>query len=58
MRRDTFQYPSAPEKGCNTSKPEPRQYDGEELVGIVLVPKSNYVPVTKQADFKTDPKRR
>lgn len=55
MYRKTKQYPSAAERGCNTSKTQTQTYTGTLVTGIALLHKQAYTPVT--APIKTDPKR-
>lgn len=54
-RRPTKQYPSVLGKGCHTHPPPKHQYSGEAVMGIALLHKQAYAPVT--APIKTDPKR-
>jgi hypothetical protein len=53
--RDTEQYPSAPDTGCNTTKSDKPMYSGTYVKGIATMHKSNAVPVTKGVN--TNPKK-
>lgn len=54
-RRETPDYPSAPDTGCNTGKVEQQRYSGSAVKGVALLHKQAYTPVTDP--IKTDPKR-
>lgn len=51
-RRQTPKYPSKmPAVHSTAPKPRP-QYSGDEVRGIVLLPKQNYAPVARSEDPK------
>jgi len=47
---DTVRIPSLQTSACATGKIEAPRYTGENLLGVALMHKSNYVPVFKQED--------
>ena len=55
VRRPTTHYPSAQETGHSTEKKAANRYGGDAVVGIALLHKQAYAPVT--APIKTDPKK-
>ena len=48
--RETQQYPSADNGGCNTTCKSSQQYTGTYVIGIGQLHKSNAVPVTSNSD--------
>ena len=51
-RRQTPRYPSKVPTMHSTQKKEAPRYSGDEVVGLALIHKSNYVPVHRGEDPK------
>lgn len=51
-RRQTPKYPSRAPNTHSTFKKETPRYSGDEVTGIVLLPKQNYAPVHRDENPK------